>query len=131
MSSFFDTSVLVYAFANDQPKRERAQKLLVSGGVISVQVVNEFANVLRKKPRQEWPAIEAALGVVEKWFGSIRPLTLETHRSALVFARDDGVGFYDALIIASATAARCDRVYSEDFQHGRRFGDCMIVNPVL
>ncbi len=105
--------------------------MLASGGVISVQVVNEFANVLRKKQRQQWPAIEAALGVVERWFEPIRPLTLDTHRAALAFARDDGVGFYDALIIASAVAAGCDRVYSEDFQHGRRFGDCMIVNPFL
>jgi predicted nucleic acid-binding protein len=99
--------------------------------VISVQVVNEFANVLRKKHRQEWPRIEAALAVVERWFETIRPVTLETHRTALPFARFAGIGIYDALIVAAAIEAGCDRLYSEDLQHGRRFGDCVVVNPFL
>jgi predicted nucleic acid-binding protein len=97
--------------------------------VISVQVVNEFANVLHKKQRQEWPRIEAALTVVERWFEAIRPLTLETHRMALPFVRVAGIGIYDALIVAAAIEAGCDRLYSEDLQHGRSFGDCVIVNP--
>jgi predicted nucleic acid-binding protein len=49
----------------------------------------------------------------------------------LEFARDHNVAFYDALILAAAIEAGCDTLYSEDFQHGRRFGNCMIVNPFL
>jgi predicted nucleic acid-binding protein len=131
VTAFFDTNVLVYAFATHEPKRDIAQEVLASGGVISVQVVNEFANVLRKKQRQEWPRIEAALAVVERWFETIRPVTLETHRTALAFARFAGIGIYDALIVAAAIEAGCDRLYSEDLQHGRRFGDCVVVNPFL
>jgi predicted nucleic acid-binding protein len=131
VTAFFDTNILVYAFATDEPKRDIAQEVLASGGVISVQVVNEFANVLRKKQRQEWPRIEAALAVVERWFETIRPLTLETHRTALPFARFAGIGIYDALIVAAAIEAGCDRLYSEDLQHGRSFGDCVVVNPFI
>ena len=131
MTAFFDTNILVYAFATDEPKRDIAQEVLAAGGVISVQVVNEFANVLRKKQRQEWPRIEAALVVVERWFEMIRPLTIETHRTALLFARFAGIGIYDALIVAAAMEAGCDRLYSEDLQHGRRFGDCVVVNPFV
>jgi predicted nucleic acid-binding protein len=131
VTAFFDTNVLVYAFATREPKRDIAQEVLASGGVISVQVVNEFANVLRKKQRQEWPRIEAALAVVERWFETIRPVTLETHRTALPFARFAGIGMYDALIVAAAIEAGCDRLYSEDLQHGRKFGDCVVVNPFL
>jgi len=131
VTAFFDTNVLVYAFANDDAKRARAQQILAVGGVISVQVLNEFANVLSGKQRQDWPRIEAALVVVEAWFRSIRPLTLDTHRAALAFARDDGIGIYDALIVAAALEAECVTLFSEDMQHGRRFGDLEVVNPFL
>ena len=131
MTAFFDTNILVYAFATDERKRAIAQDVLASGGVISVQVVNEFANVLRKKQRLDWPSIEGALAVVERRFGTIRPLTLETHRAALPFARFAGIGIYDALIVAAAIEAGCDRLLSEDLQHGRRFGDLVVQNPFL
>jgi predicted nucleic acid-binding protein len=129
VTAFFDTDILVYAFATDEPKRNIAREVLASGGVIGVQVVNEFANVLHKNQRQEWPRIEAALMVVERRFEAIRLLTLETHRMALTFARFAGIGIYDALIIAAAIEAGCDRLYSEDLQHGRSLGDCVVVNP--
>ena len=131
MTAFLDTNVLVYAFANDDAKRPRAQQILAVGGVISVQVLNEFANVLRRKQRQDWPRIEAALAVVEAWFRSIPPLTLDTHRAAFALARDHGVAFYDALIVAAALEAGCDTLYSEDLQHSRRFGELQVVNPFL
>ena len=49
--------------------------------------------------------------------------------AALEFARDHNVAFYDALILAAAIEAGCETLFSEDFQHGRRLGDCTIVNP--
>ena len=129
MTAFFDTNILVYAFANEESKRKIAQKTLVSGGVISVQVLNEFANVLRKKQRLEWESVQAALIVVEGWFQTALPLTIETHRAALALARGHTIAFYDALIVSAALEAGCDTLYSEDLQHGRRFGGCVIVNP--
>ena len=129
MSAFFDKNVLIYAFSNDESKRETAQETLASGGVISVQVLNEFANVLRTKQRQAWPRIEAALNVAERWFETTLPLTQDTHRAARVLARDHGIAFNDALIVAAALEADCDTLYSEDLQHGRRFRDCVVVNP--
>ena len=129
MTAFFDTNILVYAFANDEPKRRIAQQSLVLGGLISAQVLNEFTNVLRKKQALDWPQIEAALGVVERWFETVSPLTRETHRMAVDLARDHVISFYDALIVAAAIEADCDSLYSEDLQNGRRFGDCVVVNP--
>ena len=51
--------------------------------------------------------------------------------AAFALARDQSLAFYDALILAAAIEAGCETLYSEDFQHGRRFGDCTIVNPFL
>ncbi len=130
MSSFFDSNVLVYAFLVVE-KRERALVVLAKGGVISAQVLNEFTHVAHKKRRRPWADIEAALGVIRDWFHDIVPITSSTHASAVELARAHGLAFYDALILAAAIEAGCERLYSEDFQHGRRFGDCMIVNPFL
>ena len=53
MSAFFDTNVLVYA-EQAGAKAHRARALLTDGGKISVQVLNEFVAVSRRK-RSERP----------------------------------------------------------------------------
>lgn len=128
MSAFFDSNVLIYAFSTDA-RRERALAAIAGGGVISVQVLNEFTNVLRKKQKQEWPVIEAALRSLRFRFPEIVPLTADTHAAALGFVREHGMAFYDALIVAAATEAGCDILYSEDMQHGRAIADLTILNP--
>jgi predicted nucleic acid-binding protein len=103
----------------------------MSGGVISVQVLNEFANVMNKKMRRPWEEVERFLSVIRVRFPTVAPLTIETHAAALALARNHLLAFYDALILAAALEAGCETLYSEDFQHGQRFGDCTIVNPFL
>ena len=130
MSLFFDTNVLVYAFL-DVEKRGRALEALTQGGVISAQVLNEFTHVAHRKRRRSWPEIEAALAVIRDWFRDIVPITSATHAAAVAMAREHSLAFYDALILAAAIEAGCETLYSEDFQHGRRFGDLRVVNPFL
>lgn len=130
MTAFFDTNVLIYGASSDT-RKARADLLLRQGGVISVQVVNEFTAVARRKLRMDWPHIEEAVARMRDMFNLVLPLTLETHAAAVALARDHSLAFYDALILAAALEAGCEILYSEDFQHGRRFGDCMILNPFL
>lgn len=130
MSAFFDSSVLVYAFSTDI-RRQIALTTIADGGIISAQVLNEFTNVLRKKQKQDWPAIEAAVQSIRFRFPDIMPLTADTHAAALALARDHTFAFYDALIIAAAIEAGCDILYSEDLQHDRTIGGLSIVNPFL
>jgi len=61
----------------------------------------------------------------------VRPVALSTHEFAVSLARRDGLDIYDALILAAAIEAGCETLFSEDFQHGRRFSDLKIVNPFL
>jgi predicted nucleic acid-binding protein len=126
--AFFDTAIVVYAFT-DGPKQTAARLALADGGVVSVQVLNEFANVMHRKNRRAWPEIEAALAVVCIRFPDVRPLTLETQGAALGLAREHGLSFYDALIVAAALEAGCDMLFSEDLQDGRAFGGLTIINP--
>ena len=58
-------------------------------------------------------------------------LTLELHAATRAFAEDHRLSFYDALIIAAALEAGCDTLFTEDMQHGRKFGGLTIVNPFL
>jgi predicted nucleic acid-binding protein len=127
---FVDTNVFVYAFSVD-PRRTAARKILADGGLISAQVLNEFTSVMRTKGRRSWEEIERSLSVILRRFPTVLPLTVETHAAAVPLARDHSIAFYDALVLAAAIDAGCETLYSEDFQHGRRFGDCTIVNPFL
>ena len=130
MTPFFDTNILVYAFL-DIAKREPALNLIASGGLISVQVLNEFTNVARRKRRREWSEIEAAISVILARFPDVVPLTADTHAAALKLARDHSLSFYDALIVAAAIEVGCDILYSEDMQHGRVIGGLTIQNPFV
>jgi predicted nucleic acid-binding protein len=130
VTPFFDTNIVVYAFL-DVAKRERALDLIASGGVISAQVLNEFTNVARRKRQRDWSDIERAISVIRARFPDIMPLTADTHAAALDLARDHGLAFYDALIVAAAIEGKCDILYSEDMQNGRTIGGLAIVNPFL
>lgn len=130
MKAFFDSNILVYTATSD-PRQQRAAACLSRGGYASVQVLNEFVHVARRKLRHDWPLIEFALQQFRVSLDDIVPITLNTHISALALARSDGFAFYDALIIAAAIEAGCDVLYSEDMQHGRSIGGLAIVNPFL
>ncbi len=126
---FFDTNILIYAFAANDPRSPRAELLIAEGGVIGVQVLNEFTNVTRRKLRWQWDQIEASLAIIEELFGPVAPLTTAIHSSAVVLARDHALSVYDALIVAAAQDAGCQLLFSEDMQHGQKFGSVKIEDP--
>ena len=128
MSAFFDTNILIYA-QQSGPKAQIAQAFMAAGGVISVQVLNETANVLLRKFGRNWAEVEQVLTDIDDVFGPALPLTGQIHMAAIGLARDHGLPIYDALIIAAALEAGCDQLLSEDLQHGRRFGALVAQNP--
>jgi predicted nucleic acid-binding protein len=130
VKAFFDTNILVYATTSDA-KKQQAVDCLSRGGRASIQVLNEFVHVARRKLRHDWPQIEFALGQFRDSLDDIIPVTLNTHTGAVSLARDHGLSFYDALIVAAAIEAGCDTLFSEDMQHGRTIGGLAIVNPFL
>ena len=128
MTAFIDTNVLIYAHGADE-KSETARQTILAGGVISVQVLNEFAAVLRRKFRLEWDVIADALADVRAALGPVRPVDVEIHLNAVSLARSHDFSFYDALIVASALAAGCDTLLTEDLQAGQRIAGLTVVNP--
>ncbi|WP_293857665.1 PIN domain-containing protein [uncultured Alsobacter sp.] len=130
MKTFFDTNVLVYASQAD-PKGTVARALLAEGGVVSVQVLNEFVSVSRRKLRRAWPEIETAVGFFLSLLPTPVPLTMETHLAARRLASSHQISFYDALIVAAAIQAGCGRLLSEDLQNGFQLKGLRIENPFL
>ena len=130
MSVFFDTSILVYA-QQTGAKADRARGLFEGGGKLSVQVLNEFTAVSHRKQRKDWRDIAEAISDVLMMVEPPLPLTLHLHAAARALAEKDRLSFYDALIVASALEAGCDTLFTEDLQHGRKFGNLTVVNPFL
>jgi predicted nucleic acid-binding protein len=126
---FLDTNIIVYAFTSNDPRNRKAEALLEAGGVISVQVLNEFVNVSRRKHGRDWDEIHEALDVLKVLLDQPRTLTFELHEAAVEIARDHGYSIFDSLIVAAALQAGCSTLYSEDLQHGRTIERLTIKNP--
>ncbi len=116
---FFDSNVLVYTLAADDPRAAVAVTLLAQGGTVSVQVLNEFANVAYRKMKLSWAEVSEALASLCILCAPPLPLTVATHEAALAIATRYQFSFYDALIVASALEADCTMLFSEDMQDGQ------------
>jgi predicted nucleic acid-binding protein len=127
--AFFDTNVLLYLLSADHSKADRAEELLAAGGVVSVQVLNEFVSVARRKIAMEWAEIRDCVEPFRRTL-RVEPVTLDTHDQALQIAERYSVSFYDALIISAAKLAECSVLYSEDLQDRQVFERVLTVqNP--
>ena len=130
--AFFDTNILVYVVGQKDERTDTAEALLAGGGIISVQVLNELANVSRKKLRMSWEEIDEALAAVRVLCPSPLPLTIDTHDAGRRIAATYGYSMFDGLIAASALEAECDTLYSEDLQNGQVIEGCLTIrNPFL
>ena len=115
--SFFDTNIVLYLASDDAGKADRAQQVLRDGGAISVQVLNESANVIRRKLGMSWSEAREFLTALRALV-SVHPVTIETHETGLMLADRYGLAIYDSMIAAAALNCDCDTLWSEDMHHG-------------
>jgi predicted nucleic acid-binding protein len=130
VTAFFDTNILVYA-QQTGAKADRARDVLAGGGKLSVQVLNEFTAVARRKLGKDWRDIADAIDDALELFGPPLPLTLDLHVAARSLTETYRLSFCDGLIVAAALEAGCDTLYSEDMQHGQTIGTLRIQNPFV
>ena len=116
---FLDTNVLLYATLQPGLRSEAARALLAQRGTISIQVLNEFANVAARKLRRPWSEITRTLAAIRVLCAPPLPLTVAIHEAGIAIAGRTGYQLYDALIIAAALEAGCDTLFSEDMQDGQ------------
>ena len=126
---FVDTNVLLYLLSDDAAKADRAEAVLADRVVISVQVLNEFANVAKRKLGLGWNELAETLADLRR-FADVRSLTIDTHDRGLALAQRYQLSVYDAMIAAAAIEADCAVLLSEDFQTGQVLdGRLTVRNP--
>jgi predicted nucleic acid-binding protein len=128
---FFDTNILIYAFASNDRRTAFAEALLAKGGAVGVRNLNEFAAVASRKMRMSWLEIEQALRAIRTLCPSPIPIDIKIHEAALGIAAKHQYQIYDALVIAAAISACCPILYSEDLHHGQVIGGVTLQNPFL
>jgi predicted nucleic acid-binding protein len=135
---FFDTNIVVYAFDHSAPRKMQAARRLVTDGasskqgIISYQVAQEFVNVALRRFQASISPSELEEFLLDALFpmmavSSSAALLIE----ALRLQTANRLAWYDSLIVAAAIQGRCQVLYSEDMQHGQRFGDLVVENPFL
>jgi predicted nucleic acid-binding protein len=131
---FLDTNILVYANDHrDRRKQAIAAKLLIDcigqgRGVISTQVLQEYASVALYKLHQDVDFVARRLLQFESL--EVVQLTPALIRRALEFHSLHRINFWDAAILSAAEAARCTRLWSEDFAPGAIYGMLRVENPL-
>ncbi len=135
-SAFLDTNVLVYAFDETEPtKRAIARGILRDGAagglVLSTQVLGEFCSCAMRKFRPVMRAEEIARLVREFAALPLVEVDVPVILEAVSRAAADRISFWDAIHVEAARRAGCERLLTEDLQHGRVHGGVRIENPFL
>ena len=125
---FIDSNVVLYLFSSDTVKADRAESLLQSGGLISVQVLNEVASVCLRKLKMSWEEIDTVLETLKSTC-EVLPVTLASHEKAVVLAQRYRLSLYDANIVANAILGGVKTLLSEDMQSGMLMDGVTVVNP--
>jgi len=125
---FIDSNVVLYLFSSNTVKADRAESLLQSGGLISVQVLNEVAAVCLRKLKMTWEEIDAVLETLKSTC-KVLPVTLASHEKAVGLAKRFQISLYDANIVATAILSGADTLFSEDMQNGMSMESVTVKNP--
>ena len=114
---FLDSNIILYAFSDDI-RQHVALALMGEGFEASAQVLNEVANVSRRKYRKDWDTVHRALEFVVLSADFIHPVTMAAHVLGMKFAGRYEYSVYDSVLLATAYLTGCDTLFSEDMHDG-------------
>lgn len=132
---FLDTNVIIYANdARDSVKQQRSIDLVTTSireatGVVSTQVLQEYAVVASTKLAQDEDAILRQLHTLESM--EVVLVNPPLIRRALEMSRRYRISYWDACILAAAEHSRCSVVLSEDLNSGQLYATTRVENPFL
>ena len=131
---FLDTNLIVYANdTRNARKQARAIELVAATiregtGVISTQVMQEYAMVAGGKLRQDPDAILRQLLLLESL--EVVQITPALIRRALELQFRYQIDYWDAGILAAAEHAQCHLLWSEDLNPGQLYATVRVENPL-
>lgn len=133
---FVDTNILLYSLDLEPAhpaKTVIATRILVSTDlVLSVQVLQEFYVQATHPRRPDALPHDIAVRLIQKWLRfRVQENTVAVFQSALELKDRFQISFWDAAILASAKAARCGEVLSEDLNHSQDYDGVTAINPFI
>ena len=133
--NFIDTNLIVYANDRRDPQKQQKaieliKELMGSGsGVVSSQVLQEYANTALTKLHQNHTVVLRQLTLLESFeVVLLKPALI---RRAIEVKSSYGISFWDSCIISAAESSGCDSIYSEDLSSGQYYSGMKLVNPFL
>ncbi len=134
---FLDANILVYANDTADEQKQVVARRLISDviragtGSLSTQVLAEFWVTVTQKIAT--PMSRALAQHQLSLFSAFRIVAVDHGivLSAVKLQTLHQLSYWDAQILATAQAAHCTALYSEDFSNGARFGPIEVRNPFL
>ena len=131
---FFDTNILVYAAScQDLSKRDIALDLIRHAledgcnGAISMQILQEFTNVMLKRSLATDEQVE---GYYSYFYRLVRTeVTSDMLRDAIHIRREYGIQYHDAVMVAAAKKLGCHEILTEDLNDGQLYCGMVAINP--
>ncbi len=132
--TFVDTNVLIYAHDVDAGEKHETAKSVLRElwsertGLLSMQVLQEFyVNVTRKISRPiSKQSARLVVNSYAVWSVEAAPADIST---AFQIEDESRIGFWDALIVASALKSGANRILSEDLNARQTIAGMRIENP--
>ena len=125
-----DTNIAIYAFTDEGQKADLAAEVIQRAHFVSVQLLNEFANVTFRKQGLSWHEVSAKITDIRLAVAKILPLDDSANVTALRIAARYQLSFYDALMLAVALSGGARTFYSEDMHHDLLIDDTLrVVDP--
>jgi predicted nucleic acid-binding protein len=134
-AEFVDTNILFYANDIDDVVKHRIAMDLIHRlaaddcGAVSTQVLVEFYSAATRKTAMTPDYAESVVRDLSTWM-----LHRPTHQDILDSIRlqqRDKISFWDALVVNSAICVGAETLWTEDLNHGQKFGPLTIRNPFL
>jgi len=132
--TFVDTNILIYAHdADAKSKHEVAKSVLRElwserTGILSMQVLQEFYVNVTRKIATPLPK-DLARAVVSSYTTWCMETTPAEIAAAFRIADESRIGFWDALIVASASKSGARQILSEDLNARQKIAGVFIENP--
>lgn len=131
---FFDSNIFVYAMDNNEPRKKQIASKLIkeyknsNSVIISTQNLQEFYNASTKKLHIEKNIVKSAVDYLSKSFPVVQ-ISIPIILKAIDIQIKYQLGFYDSLIISTASYENCVVCYSEDFSNGQIVEGVKVINP--
>ena len=133
--AFLDTNIIVYAYDQHDPHKQKKAQELITDGIeketlhLSVQVLGEFFNVVTRHIPKPMPPDEAQEIIATISILPVQEIDLAMVNRAIDTHKTYQISYWDALIISAAERAECKSILSEDLSDGQTYHDIVVYNP--